>query len=229
MNTITLEQGGIVPGFDIDMDYRPCTYCRDHMIDGYEMRTWFETIEIPQFAFTTTKKKLKAIEEMYGDNLRYMAYPRFTAGISDIKRDLAVLEQHEGFVPDVIIVDYADILKPDTAGDKRNQIDDIWKMLASLAAERHCIVFTASQGTRGAIYKDNVSQDDLAEWIGKLGHVDLFLGLNQSKQNKKSKVLRVNALVHRHKEVDENLHAMLLQQLEVGQFFLDSELTRGGD
>jgi len=95
-----------------------------------------------------------------------------------------------------------------------------------LAAERHCIVFTASQGTRGAIYKSDMSQDDLAEWIGKLGHVDIFLGLNQSPKEKKAKVIRVNALVHRHKEVDENASALLLQQLEVGQFFLDSHMSK---
>jgi len=226
-NHISLLRDGVMPEFDIDMEYRVCSYCRDHHVEGYKLKTWFEPILRPKFDFKPTKKAIKAIETMYGDNLRYMSYPRFTAGLSDIRRDLYLLEQKEEFIPDVIIVDYADILKPDTKGDKRNQIDDIWKMLASLAAERHCLVFTASQGTRGAIYKSDVSQDDLAEWIGKLGHVDIFLGLNQTKANKKSKLLRVNVLVHRHRESDESLQAMLLQQLEVGQFSLDSELMRG--
>ena len=71
-----------------------------------------------------------------------------------------------------------------------------------------------------------MAQDDLAEWIGKLGHVDLFLGLNQTKEEKRSKILRVNGLVHRHKDVDENVSALLLQQLEVGQFFMDSHIVR---
>jgi replicative DNA helicase len=214
------------PEFDLDMEYRPCTYCRDNMLRDYQIATWYEVIESPQFTLRDTRRKIKAIETMYGDNFRFICYPRFMAGVSDIRRDLHILEQHEEFIPDIIIVDYADILKPDTKGDKRNQIDDIWKMLASLAAERHCIVFTASQGTRGAIYKSDMSQDDLAEWIGKLGHVDIFLGLNQSPKEKKAKVIRVNALVHRHKEVDENASALLLQQLEVGQFFLDSHMSK---
>jgi len=71
-----------------------------------------------------------------------------------------------------------------------------------------------------------MTQDDLAEWIGKLAHVDVFLGLSQTKKEKKEKVLRVGALVHRHKEVDESLFAELLQQLETGQFLLDSHLIR---
>lgn len=214
------------PDFDLEMEYRACAYCRDNMLREYKMTTWFEVLEAPQFTLKDTRRKNRAIETMYGDNFRFICYPRFMAGVSDIRRDLYMLEQQEGFIPDIILIDYADILKPDTKGDKRNQIDDIWKMLASLAAERHCIVFTASQGTRGAIYKSDMSQDDLAEWIGKLGHVDIFLGLNQSPKDKKAKVLRVNALVHRHKEIDENVFALLLQQLEVGQFFLDSHILR---
>jgi hypothetical protein len=214
------------PAFDLDMDYRPCSYCRDHMLRDYQIATWYEPLEVPQFSLKPTRKFAKAMIDMYGDNVRMIAYPRFMAGLSDIRRDLYILEQHEGFIPNVIIVDYADILKPDTSGDKRNQIDDIWKMLASLAAERHCIVFTASQGTRGAIYKSDLDQDDLAEWIGKLGHVDLFLGLNQSPHEKDSKVMRVNLLVHRHKEADESMSALLLQQLEVGQFAMDSHMVR---
>lgn len=214
------------PEFDIELDYKPCVYCRDHMIRDYKVGSWFEVMEVPKFDIKSTRRKVRAIEQMYGDNFRFICYPRFLAGISDIRRDLFILEQHEGYIPDMIIVDYADILKPDTNGDKRNQIDDIWKNLASLAAERHCIVFTASQGTRGSIYKSDMSQDDLAEWIGKLAHVDIFLGLNQSPKEKESKVIRTNLLVHRHKESDESVSAMMLQQLELGQFAMDTHIVK---
>jgi hypothetical protein len=214
------------PEFDLEMDYRPCVYCRTNMIPDYRVGTWFEVLEVPKFNMKGTRRKLKAVELMYGDNFRFICYPRFLAGIPDIRRDLYILEQHEGFIPDIIIVDYADILKPDNPGDKRNQIDDIWKNLASLAAERHCIVFTASQGTRSSIYKSDMNQDDLAEWIGKLAHVDIFIGLNQSPDEKESKVIRANLLVHRHREADESVSAMMLQQLEVGQFAMDTHIVR---
>lgn len=212
------------PEFDTDMEYRACSYCRDHMIKDYQAASWFETVELPPFSFQSTKKKTKALENMYGDNLRMITYPRFSAGIEDIKRDLLILEQ-DNFIPDMILIDYADILKLGK-GEKRNQIDDIWKELAAAAAQKHCIVVTASQGTRGSIYKEDMSQDDLAEWIGKLAHVDIFLGLNQTKKEKKEKLLRIGVLVHRHREVDESIQATILQQLEIGQFLLDTHLTR---
>lgn len=213
------------PEFSVDSEYRVCTYCRDHALRGYQPATWYEPIELPPFTYKETKETVRALEMMYGANLRVITYPRFRSGISDMRRDLFILEQ-EGFIPDIIIPDYADIFKLDTKGEKRNQIDDVWKELAAMAAERRCIVITASQGTRGSIYKEDMTQDDLAEWIGKLAHVDVFLGLSQTKKEKKEKVLRVGALVHRHKEVDESLFAELLQQLETGQFLLDSHLIR---
>ena len=225
-NHVNLITEGSVekPEFDIDLEYRACSFCRDNMIRDYRAATWYETIEVPQFSFQSTKKKVKALGNMYGDNLRIITYPRFSAGMEDIKRDLLVLEQ-DGFVPDMILVDYADILKLGK-GEKRNQLDDIWKELAAMAAQRHCIVVTASQGNRGALHKDDASQDDLAEWIGKLAHVDIFLSLNQSPKEKKEKLLRIGVLAHRHREVEETVYATLLQQLEVGQFLLDTQLTR---
>ena len=225
---VLADSDGVIPPYDVDNAYRACTYCRDHMITDYKMETWYETIEVPQFTLKGVRQHLDGTKIQYGDMIRFISYPRFLAGIDDIRRDLQILEQHEGFIPDVILIDYADILKMGK-GDKRNEIDDVWKKLASMAAERHCIVFTASQGTRGSIYKSDMSQDDLAEWIGKLGHVDIFMGLNQSPKEKENKIIRVNVLVHRHKEADEKVSATLLQQLELGQFSLDSEITRRRD
>ena len=219
-----LDTDGAKPEYDINSDYRPCTYCRDNRIRDYLIDSWFEPLDVPKFAFTDTKKHIQALGTMYGENIRFICYPRLTAGVNEIQRDIFSLEQYEGFIPDMILVDYADILKPPPNKDKRNQIDDIWVQLAAMGAERHAIVVTASQGTRGAIYKSDVAQDDLAEWIGKLGHVDIFLGLNQTPQDKEAKVIRINLLAHRHKEVDESVFATILQQLEVGQFFLDSEI-----
>ncbi len=221
-----LNPDGSKPEYDINMEYRACTYCRDRRIRDYVMTTWYEPLEVPQFSYTNTKNHVKALENMYGGNIRFVCYPRYTASVSDIKKDLFLLEQYEGFIPDVIVVDYADILKPETKGEKRNQIDDVWKILSSMAAERHCIVITASQGTRGAIYKEDVSQDDLAEWIGKLGHVDIFLGLSQTLDEKSENIVRANILAHRHRSVDEATFAAMLQQLDVGQFLLDSHLKR---
>ncbi len=228
VNRFALWDGeGELPEFAEDMDYRPCSYCKDHPEHkkDYELATWFEVMKKKEFTAKNVNKKLKSFRRFYGDNIRVKCYPRFAASVKDIQRDLDILEQTEGFIPDVIAVDYADILRPDGRGggsEPRHGIDEIWKTLASMAAERHCLLFSASQGNRGSIYKENMDQADLAEWIGKLGHVDLFASVNQSTAEKKRGIVRLGMLAHRHKEFHEKDHVMLLQAFSLGQVHLDS-------
>lgn len=226
-----MEPGEDPPEYVEDMRYRPCSVCRGMSKDsGFELATWYETMNKKEFTAKNVNKKLKSFKRFYGDNIRIKCYPRFAASISDIKRDLDILEQTEGFIPDVIVIDYADILRPDgrgTSSEPRHGLDEIWKNLASMAMERHCILFSASQGNRGSIYKPNIDQADLAEWIGKLGHVDVFAALNQSGEEKKKGVMRIGLLAHRHAEFHEKDNATVLQSLSLGQVHLDSYFERG--
>lgn len=225
-NPLRMNRLPAPPEFEPGNPYSPCDVCRGMRNSEYVLSTYFDQRIVPEFSYGNAYKQVRGFRTMFGkNNLFINCYPRFTANLQDIIRDLWLLEQETGFVPDVIIIDYADILKI-SGKEKIEEIDYIWKMCASLAAERQAIVFTASQGNRGSLYKPNMEQDDLAEWIGKLAHVDIFLGLNQSREEKKKKLLRVNLLGHRHKEFNESDQVLLLQQLEIGKFALEDELYR---
>jgi len=124
-------------------------------------------------------------------------------------------------------IDYAQIIKPEGKfGKEYEGYDIIWKQLSGLAEERHCLVATGSQVERGTITKAQIEQDGLAGWVGQLAHVDLMFALNQTKEEKRNKLIRVNMLVHREREIDEDTSCVLLQQLELAQPALDSELVR---
>ena len=51
-------------------------------------------------------KKAEVFRTLYGSNLRVRAFPAYTANPSDIRAELEDLEYSEGFIPDVIVVDY---------------------------------------------------------------------------------------------------------------------------
>lgn len=213
------------PEFDKHSSYRPCTVCmNDRAKKGnFEVETWFEVVEKPEFNLYNVTKKLRAFNTISNNSIRTITYPRFSASVADIERDLDMLEQTEGFIPDIIAIDYADILKSSRSnGDTRIDIDTIWKELAAMAAKRKVIMFTASQGNRAAIYKPNMDQSDLAEWVGKLAHVDIFTCLNQTPEEKKKGIMRVGILAHRHKEFHEQDQCWMLQALSLGQTHLDS-------
>jgi len=217
-----INEEGIRSEFTKDLKYKPCSICKG--TNEYQMETWFEYLKRPKFTLKNVVKSIRSFQKMYGSNIRTISYPKFSANISDIKRDLDILEQTEDFIPDVILIDYAGILKPeDSKAQKREQIDDTWKTLGQLAAERRCLVVTGWQGNRGAIYKKQMDQESISEWIGILGHVDIFMSINQTKEEKRNKQVRIGLLGHRHMDFNEDETCVVLQQLDLGQVELDSE------
>lgn len=232
-NRTTLLVSGTKPKFSTKLKYTVCTYCRTSKNDKdrgeFQVAWWKEAIDRPAFNKTNVQTHIEAISKIYENNYRFKNYPRFSANTSDIMRDLDILERSEGFVPDVIIVDYADILKPEAIGGSVDvsNLDDTWKSLSRLAGERRALVVTASQLTRAGIDKKQVKSADMALWIGKLGHVDVFYTLNQVPEEKEDGVMRVGLMAHRYADFNENANCLILQKLSHGQACLDSEIMRG--
>jgi hypothetical protein len=219
-----LDDSGNRPEFSPVSPYRPCVECRLEGLRDYEPTTWFEIIRRPSFELFRVKKGIKQFKNTFGDNLRVKVYPKFSVNISQMERDLNLLEQTEDFIPDVIIPDYAGIFAPeDTRETGVQRADTTWKTLAGLADKREVLIVTGSQGNRGSIYKRDTQQDDIAEWIGQLAHVDVMMALNQTGLEKREGKMRISLLVHRHREFHENEQATVLQNLRLGQVHLDSE------
>jgi replicative DNA helicase len=213
-----------LPDFDPNSPYKPCSACRHAHPDLYVPNIWYEELDRPGFEYHETSKRLAPFNRMYGHLLRMKIYPRFSANCSDIMRDLDILERTEGFLPDIIIVDYADILAPE---DKRevgiDKEDKTWMALARLASERHALVVTPTQVTRDALDSYLLQEGHMSKWIGKLGHVDMMLTVNQSEEEKRRGLVRMGIIAHRHRDFDRAATVMLLQQLSLGQTNLDSQ------
>jgi replicative DNA helicase len=138
--------------------------------------------------------------------------------------DLDRLEDYEGFVPDVIIVDYFDILAPEDEREiGRDRIDSVWKKGKQIADIRNILLVTASQANRLSIEKKNVKQVHASEDLRKLAHVDCMFSINQMPAEKKRGIMRIGIMAHRHKDFNELESTIILQNLEVGQPLLDSE------
>lgn len=169
------------------------------------------------------QKKQKSLRRICrGGDIRVIAVPQSTLTVENLELELDRLEQQENYIPDVIIVDYADILAPSRGtNDYRQQLDSIWKGLRSLAQKRKCAVFTASQSGRASIGK-NVEATDIAEDIRKLAHITSMVSINQSSEEKKKGILRLKQLAVREGE-QEFREAICTQCLSIGRMVLDSK------
>ena len=129
------------------------------------------------------------------------------AGVTKVKDIASVIDGWglEGWVPDVVIIDYADILAAPTGyspGD-RSVHNAIWEQLRSLSQTLHCCLITATQadaegGTSYLLTKKNFTEDKR-----KLAHCTGMIGLNQTLHEKRQDIMRLNWVILREEEYDE--------------------------
>lgn len=99
-------------------------------------------------------------------------YPTRSATVSKIRSHLTLLSAR-GFTPDLIVVDYADIMKPERRlGEMRHEQAGIYEDLRQLADEYDAAVWTGSQASRGALEKETVTIEDFSEAFEKAAIVD---------------------------------------------------------
>jgi len=155
--------------------------------------------------------------------LRLITLPARSVTVNDIQTHLSNLELYENFVPDVIIIDYADLIASSMKGEFRHQLDDIWANLRKLAVERNCCVVTVSQSNRGSANTD-LSEESIAEDIRKIAHVTKMIGINQSKFEQKQQIYRLSVLAQREGKLIRD-YVMCLSCLDIAKPVLDSRLA----
>lgn len=138
-------------------------------------------------------------EESY---FRLSCHPNSSINVHQIRIILSSWEK-QGFVPDIVIIDYADILSPEPGSskqDKRDQINSNWKSLRALSQEKHCLVITATQANARSYNKETLNRENFSEDKRKLGHVTAMMGLNVNPTEKVNGACRWNWIVRREEE-----------------------------
>jgi len=180
-----------------------------------EKRSGVDTTEI--------KKKQKKFKFLFrSGNARILSMPAYSTKVSDICVQIDNIIHYKNFIPDVLIIDYADLLSADgKISEYRHQLDNIWKGLRKLAHEKEMLVVTASQSGRKGFNSD-LTEMDTAEDVRKLAHVSKMIAINRTKADKEKHRARVELLVEREEEQSVK-KCTILQCLDIGAFCLDSQ------
>lgn len=197
------------------------------VVDGSKFRieyrqTKMEGVNPDIKSIETQQKKFK--RQIREGGIRLETFPRFQASLGDIKALLDNLEYYENFVPDVIIVDYADVLRPEY--QTKNHLQDenrIWMDLAGLATQRNCCIITATQGNRSSWGGKEYGLKGTGGVYEKLSHVGKLLSLTATDEEKERGVTRVNLLLERDGKFSSQ-QVVVLQSLDIGRWYLDSRV-----
>jgi replicative DNA helicase len=92
-----------------------------------------------------------------------------------------------GIKPDMVIVDYADLLKPvKSYGEKRHDLEGIYEELRSIAQTYECPVWTCSQTNRGGLNAEVITMESISEAFNKCFVADFIFSLSRTAQDKQA-------------------------------------------
>jgi hypothetical protein len=218
-----INEEGFKAKFDPKSKYKPCDACRGDGTNRFIPDVWWEEVARGELTPTSIIKKVDLFTKYFGDRIRYLSYPSFSAGVDQMDRDLDLLYQQDGFVPDLIGWDYPNITKGDERKDPLWNTNMKWQFAKRMAEERHCLVIPAHQGNRSSVTKKNMAQGDVSEDIRILAHVDGLMALNQTEWEKTQGIMRLSLLAAREVEFGNQKQVIVLYKPELGQTNLDSE------
>jgi replicative DNA helicase len=110
--------------------------------------------------------------------------------------------ERAGWVPDIIIIDYADLLAPITAREQLHQIDETWAALRGLSQSRHCLVVTATQASAQSFRAETINETHFSGNKLKLAHVTGMVGISATPAERSIGISRLNWIVRREGEFD---------------------------
>lgn len=208
----TALSGQITKDIEIDVPY--------FVEDGDKFRIEMKTIEKKASSTLEVQKKQKSLKRLFrGGSFRIYAEPAYSLTVEGLENKLDDLA-YEGFYPDVILIDYADIMAPSDRNEYRQQIDGIWKRLRALAQKRKAVVVTASQTNRGALSSE-VNAESISEDIRKLAHVTSMVSISKPKAYKQNS-LAIFSQVALRDGVPELRKVIATQNLSIGRPILES-------
>jgi len=143
------------------------------------------------------RERIEELKKM-GGNLFIKEFPTGSATVNTVRNHIKLLER-DGFRPDEIFVDYADIMKPtSTYAEKRHSLTQIYEALRALSMELDIPIWTASQAGRSAINSARFDLSVISESLGKAQTADVILGLARTDENKREKKAQLIVLKNRN-------------------------------
>lgn len=144
------------------------------------------------------QKRLRTSDSL----LKLSCHPAGTLSLNLLNSILQTWEQQSEWTPDLVVIDYADIMALSNP-DRREGTNDLWQGLRALSQRQHCLVITASQTDASSYNAKVLTRSHFTEDKRKLAHVTGALGINQTPQEKESGLYRLNWIALREGEYNE--------------------------
>jgi replicative DNA helicase len=131
-----------------------------------------------------------------------------------------------GFAPDVVIIDYVDLLTSKRkSADRKEEIDDVYTLIKGMARELKMPVWTVSQVNRAGAKDDVIEGDKAAGSYNKIMIADFAMSLSRKRQDKVNGTGRIHIMKNRFgadgmtysSQVNTHNGSILIDQNEIAE------------
>jgi replicative DNA helicase len=146
-------------------------------------------------------KHRNQIDELVGKvpgKLIIKEFPMGKAGIPTIESHIQKCKDL-GYAPDLVIIDYVDLLKSKRKSiDRKDEIDDVYASTKGMARELNIPVWTVSQVNRAGAKDDIIEGDKAAGSYNKMMIADFAISLSRKRQDKVNGTGRIHIMKNRY-------------------------------
>lgn len=223
-----VTQEDLIEALKENPKYKPCYNCAEFKTNKWGT-IWLEELFID--GPLTYQEAKKAWKKYYfgpaKGKIRLSTHSNGTLTNSIIKSKLNFWEKKHNFIPDIILVDYADLLE-DEGKDERSKQNKVWKGLRSISQEERGgkmpLVIAPTQADANSYEIHTIKLKNFSEDKRKYAHVTAMYGLNQDPDGRERKlgIMRINEIVIREGELDAGTGVHIIQNLKRGQPYLAS-------
>ncbi len=208
--------------------HEPCIECwKDRRLryKFFKGSIWWQKKYISQWTWGEVKQRMKQFRKWHKrGRIITDAFPMYSVSASDIRNWCINKQKQEGFIPDVLIVDYPDIMIPEKNEEYRHQENRKWMILRQISQEFDICVIVPTQADAKSYNKDSITLDNFSEDKRKYGHVTHFFAINKNKTEEQLGCARFDRLLLRENSAKIVQQATMLQFLtidhpHIGSFF----------
>lgn len=136
--------------------------------------------------------RLAQIQKMFGDNILFKKMKAGFTRVSDVRAHLDLLK-FKGFTPEVIILDYINLMRPETMSreGRHRDLGDVYIAMKGLQQERNLWAFTAAQSNRAGFNSPLITIKDFADSFEGGMHADVVISINRNDDEAEQEKVRL--------------------------------------
>lgn len=167
-------------------------------------------------------KKLKDKVTRFGfrlDSLLIQCFPTGALTIQALRVYLDLLESQIHFIPDLVLLDYPDLMKINMK-DYRHNLGHTYVALRGLAVEYNFALAVVTQSNRSGLNSELIDEGMVSEDFSKIATADTIITYSQTKEEKAMGLARLFVTSGRTDE--DKIGVVISQNYSTGQFVLGS-------